>query len=147
MTDWKKLFGIAAIFVSAGFFLRSLQPAYALNGPTTSLGTNPVENINGAIVMNSIGSTTIWTNNSSSDFIVTTILMNTGACYPTVDGSQEGLAQIQNIGSLTSNTIPNVFIEGKAKLKIASGSTLDFNSYNTNWKNCQYYIEGYYVHP
>ena len=90
MTNWKNLFGIAAILFAIGFLFRSVQPAYAIQGPNVSLGTNPIENISGEIVMNSITTTTIWTNNSDHDFIVTTVLMNSGGCYLTVDGKQDG---------------------------------------------------------
>ena len=41
---WKYLFGAAALVASVGFTLKTIQPAYAVNGPSVNLGSNPTFN-------------------------------------------------------------------------------------------------------
>ena len=65
MKEYKQLFGIAAIIMAIGFFVRSFQPAHALNGTNISMGSNPIEDFSG------YGS--IFTNTSGHDFIITDI--------------------------------------------------------------------------
>ena len=65
MKNYKQLLGIAAIMVAVGFLVHSLKPAYALNGPNISMGSNPIENFGGYGI--------IFTNTSSHDFIITDI--------------------------------------------------------------------------
>jgi hypothetical protein len=67
--DYRNLFGIAAIILSAAVFLQSLKSANALpQGPNISSGSNPIDQGQG----NCNGST-IFTNNSSQSFIITDI--------------------------------------------------------------------------
>ena len=47
MKDYKQLFGYAAILFGIGFVIRSFMPAYALDGPTVSMGSNPVASFAG----------------------------------------------------------------------------------------------------
>ena len=147
MFDSKTLFGIAAILFGAGFFVRSFSPAHAFQSPVVQLGANPIENIQGVAIMSGNSTSTIWTNNTSDDFIVTTVLFHTNYCKLTVDGNTDGLAQIPNYGKMESNMPSSAFIQGNAKLKLSPNSTLDFLHYGSSTHHCNYYMEGYYVHP
>ena len=72
MPDFKQLFALAALLLSAGFVIRSFQPAHAFTGPQVSLGSNPIE----SHYQDCNGSTqTIVTNATNYDFIVTDVAM------------------------------------------------------------------------
>ena len=69
MKDYKQLFGYAAILFGIGFVIRSFMPAYAFNGPSVSMGSNPIEHHSEAC-----HNTTLFTNNSANSFIITDII-------------------------------------------------------------------------
>ena len=94
MTSLSKIiFALAALIFAVSQLIHSLQPAHALSSHNISSGTNPIVNINGELVMNSITTTPIWTNNTQDDFIVTTYIQDSTGCYLTVSGQTTGLAK------------------------------------------------------
>ena len=76
MKDNKQLFGYAAIIMAIGFLVRSFMPAYAFNGPTVSMGSNPIKNFYGVNRITAGSRVTIFSNTSSSDFIITQTRQN-----------------------------------------------------------------------
>ena len=90
MKNGNLLLGLGVVIFSISQ-LQTIQNAYAM-GPHISMGSNPIVNINGTITMTSITTTTIWSNTTQYDFIVTTFLQNQSGCYLTVDGQTSGLA-------------------------------------------------------
>jgi len=147
MTSLSKIiFALAALIFAVSQLIDSLQPAHALSSHNISSGSNPIVNINGELVMNSITTTPIWTNNTQDDFIVTTYIQDSTGCYLTVSGQTTGLAKISYIANIRDYKPSTVFLHGKAKLKIAPGETIDLAHYNNNYNQCNYYIEGYYTH-
>ena len=144
MTDHKQLFGYAAIICSIGFLVRSFMPAYAFNGPTISIGSNPIENYYAMPNLSINTSTTILSNTSSNDFMVTKYLA------PAYADSCNLMLDSQNLFVHSTNSqdkIDQYNNPGALNLIVPSGSTLKMKNYNTNsGKNCPYYIEGYYIH-
>lgn len=128
MKDWKQLMGIAAILFGIGFVVRSFQPAYALNGPSVSMGSNPIEHHytvcngqnNGAILL---------TNNNTSDFIITDIMVTNQSFSLKIDG--------QDIAHLSAMEGVHNFVSG---LKVISDQVLSC------WGNSNITIAGYYAH-
>ena len=125
---WKNLFGVAAIITAMGFFIRSFQPAYAQLGPTVSLGSNPVKHIYSTC---SGGGNTMYTNNTSSDFIIMDFIPQGGQYTLTVNGST-ALASGFN-GPTTLG----------AGIKLEAGESIQCqNNYGYPLT-----IAGYYAHP
>lgn len=118
MQDYKRLFGYATIIMACGFFVRSLQPAHAVNGPNVSMGTNPIEDY--------AGYSGFFTNTSGSDFIVTDITCE-GNTYMSVSGSNVWYCRPDS---------PHQFASG---LKVSNGETLTAHSATA-------FISGYYAH-
>ena len=88
MKDYRQLFGYAAILFGLGFLVRSFMPAYAVTGPTVSLGSNPVENFYEMPNLSGGTSVDIFTNSSSQDFVLTTYMHGgqSSRCGLTLDG-------------------------------------------------------------
>ena len=120
MIHYKQLFGYAAIVFSFGFFVRSFVPAHAFNGAHVSLGSNPIDSGYG---YNGV----IFTNNSSSDFVITDI-----GC--------------ENDGPLTIGS-SNVFYCLRGNHQLQSGLIVPAGtSVSTGANNRNYFISGYYTH-
>ena len=142
MKDYKQLFGYAAILFGIGFVIRSFMPAYAFNGPTVSMGSNPIENFYDAQYMGGGASMTVFTNTSSSSFIITQYFSENYRCAIQVDGQSPfsddyGTYGYQYLGGATSFT---------GTLLVPAGSTLSFKNVATGSLFCKYYVEGYYTH-
>ena len=127
MNDYKQLFGYAAIIMAVGFLVRSFMPAYAFNGPTVSMGSNPNEHYSGT------GSSTIYTNNTTETFIVTDII------YYSYGSVTELSISGQKFGTFSSTGMYSL----RTGLKVPPGESLTSSSYyNQNYTT----ISGYYVH-
>lgn len=142
MKDYKQLFGYAAIIMAIGFLVRSFMPAYAFNGPTVSMGSNPIENFYGSQYMSGGASTTILANTSSSSFVITQYLSNEYSCTIQVDG----LFPISEASSSHGYQYLSTSTKFTGTLLIPSGSTLSFKNLAAGSQFCKYYIEGYYTH-
>ena len=75
----QKIFGIAAIILSTGFLLRSLEPAYAWNTSSISKGSNPVFSY-GTYVGSSSNSITI-PHQSGQELMVSDIFLHADNGY------------------------------------------------------------------
>jgi len=142
MKDYKQLFGYAAILFGIGFVIRSFMPAHAFNGPTVSMGSNPIENFYDAQYMGGGASMTVFTNTSSSSFIITQYLSTAYYCAVQVDGlspiSERNTYGYQSLSGGTENFT--------GTLLVPAGSTLSFKNVATGSQFCKYYVEGYYTH-
>ena len=143
MKDYRQLFGYAAILFGLGFLVRSFMPAYAITGPTVSLGSNPVENFYEMPNLSGGTSVDIFTNSSSQDFVLTTYMHGgqSSRCGLTLDG--------QNIFVHTTASYESIEGHGSKDLRlmIPAGSVLRMKNYNSaGTLNCPYYIEGHYIH-
>ena len=145
MPDYKQLFGYSAIIASLGFLVHSLAPAHAVNGPTVSLGSNPIKNFYNMPTLSANATHTIFQNTSSQDFVVTKYLPPDSSaqhCNLTVDGQSVFYYSIDNGEHVSNHNDP-----GDLNLLISAGSTLEMKNYNPSYAyNCAYYIEGHYVH-
>ena len=147
MSFTHKLFAFSAFLFASSHFISSIRSSFAFSGPSVQSTSNPVFNLSGKLYMNTITTTTIWTNTTQSDLIVTTILQNEASCRFTVDGNTEGLVNVFGYSLIDTDKPSSAFLTGNAKLKIAVGSTLDLRHFNNNGNNCHYYVEGYFVRP
>ena len=118
MKDYKQLFGYAAIIVASGFFIRSFQPAYAINGPNISMGSNPIENFGGY--------GTIVSNTSGRDFIVTDI-------------SCEGNTYVYVSSQVVWYCRPDSPHHFNSGITVSDGESLTANSASV-------FLSGYYAH-
>lgn len=140
MKDWKQLFGIAAILFGIGFVIRSFQPAYALNGPNVSMGINPIQHYYSTCPF---GGNTIFSNNSSSDFIITDVISH---WKPDIN-IQIDAQDILKITGATSD-LRNIYFNLRSGIKISAGQTLSCSE-KTYSGHVGYPItvSGYYAHP
>ncbi|MEC7987057.1 MAG: hypothetical protein VX278_17945 [Myxococcota bacterium] len=118
MKDYKTLFGYAAIIMACTLFVRSFQPAHAINGPNISMGSNPIANVGGY--------GTIFTNTSGRDFIVTDVSCE-GNTYISVSSQFVWYCRPDS---------PHRFTSG---ITVANGESLSSNS-------ASIYLSGYYAH-
>ena len=139
MLDHKQLFGIAAIVMSCGFFVRSFQPAHAINGPNVSLGSNPHRSFFGQIPISS--EEDLLTVSGDQVFVIT-------SCYLQDSNFQDIKADANVILSgnirLCESDYNSPFSSGNGRLIIESGSTLKISNNNT-YTPKYYYIEGYFA--
>lgn len=142
MKDYRQLFGIAAIIMACGFLVRSFQPAHAVNGPTVSMGSNPIDNIYGAETIGGYNSSTVFTNNTNHDFIITQFRSISSSCALEIDGATVFSHYNSSYGS--KFVYMSQFFEGNLKVSIGSIISIQNNSGGTS--HCPYYIEGYYAH-
>ena len=147
MSVTHKIFAFSALLFASSHFINSIQSSFAFSGPSVQTAANPVFNLNGKLYMNSVTTTTIWTNTTQNDLIITTILQNEASCRFTVDGNTDGLVNIYDYSLISTDKPSSAFLSGKAKLKVGVGSTLDLRHFNGNGNNCHYYVEGYFVRP
>lgn len=132
-----KLFGVAAIICSLGYFMRSLPFAQAFpQGPNLSLGANPYMSFTGSIDQ-SVGNRTLLTVPSDQIFIVTTCVAN--SAYIDLKQNNDTIITGSSNGCTTG-----ALHDGNGHLVISSGSDLKvLSTYGTRY----YYIEGYYAQP
>ncbi len=143
MFDFKTLLGWSILIFSIGFFLRSFMPAYALNGPSTGLGANPVASWAGKAPSN--GWISLGT--MSGDFLITDIYVS-GQCYVAFANQNTNANSSIYFGGWArySSTYGFVPIEHNftSGILVEAGETLylyaDTNTY------CRYNVSGYYTH-
>ena len=145
MFNHKQLFGYASILFGIGFVIRSFEPAYAYNGPSVSLETNPVKSWGG--VVNSDGWQTIDT--FSSDFVVTDFAISGWDCNIRIatqnSNSGNNLLAAAVVDFHSPYTHMGPFIANlNSGLKIEAGETL--YAYINRSNTCYYTISGHYVH-
>ena len=131
--DYKKLFGYAAILFGLGFFVRSFLPAYAYNGPNTSMGSNPIDHA--TAICSNLSSSLIFSNSTTSTFVVTEVIR----AYPSYGA---GL-------SINGNRIFNVegFSNGRSMFSFDSGLTVQpGESVYCGHGGYRMTISGYYTH-
>ena len=143
MKEYKSLFGYAAIITAIGFLVRSFMPAYAFNGPSVSMGSNPIENFYDAQYMSGGASMTIFSNASSGSFIVTQYFSESDRCAIQVDGQSPFSENYSTYGIKTLNGGATSFT---GTLLVPAGSTLSLKNIATGSLFCKYYVEGYYTH-
>ena len=146
---WKNLLALSVLIATITICLKSIQPVQAQQGPNVSLGSNPIKNFYGYMTVPSNQHTSLYSNTSGQDFIVTTAYVNHRYCTIAVDGNvvypDEYTISI-NIFDENSG-IDSVFRQGRARLLVPNGSELQLFTSYTNNMACYYYLEGYYVHP
>lgn len=144
MKATKNLFGYATILFGLGFLVRSFMPAYAFNGPTVSMGSNPIKNFYGVNRIYAGNSEIIFTNTSSSDFIITQTRQNNGqSCAFAIDNQTILSHWSTNLGD--DNVTDYQTFNGT--LVLPSGSTLSHSYIAASGdRDCVYYVEGYYTH-
>ena len=136
MFAWKQLLSFAVLLYAAGFFVRSFQPAHALNGPSVDLGVNPQHSFYGEV-------DTTLTLASNQDFIIQTALGSNDYCQLIIDGTtvnkySNSSNPLWYHGAYPTNS---VFVSGRAHLRVAAGSTVRMEGCG-GW-----YVDGYYVRP
>lgn len=145
MFDYKQLFGFAAILFGAGFFLRSVLPAYGLQGPIISTGSNPIKNFYAIPFLAPSTTHTIFSNTSGHDFLVTSYhppYNISGTCNITVDGNNIFVHSTNN-----NEQVSGYSSVQELQLLVPAGSTLEMKNYSSsNYYKCSYYIEGHYIH-
>ena len=153
MTDYKSLFGIAAIILSIGFTARSIFPAHAQTGPSVSYGSNPHKAFYGTIQQ---GTATLLTTTTET-FIITGITSDDGdELSLLIDGvtavPAASLDEKATYHSAQNNTYDsfnwayareNLFLSGNAVLPVEPGSTLEVSC---GGGSCFYYVQGYFAH-
>ena len=128
--DHRQLFGIAAIILSGSVFILSLKSANAFpQGPNVSMGSNPIEHHSGGCLGNSL----LFSNNTSSQFILTDILYYANSGYSTLT------LQGQTLATFNGTTIAAL----NSGIKIGPGENLHCTS---GWNGNQMTISGYYTH-
>ena len=146
---WKNILALSFLIATTTVCFHSIQPVQAQQGPHVSLGNNPVKNLYGHIVAAPNQYTSLFSNTSGQDFIVTTAYMNHKYCTIAVDGNVVYPDEYTISANLfeESSGIDSVFRQGRARLLVPNGSELQvYTSYTSNM-TCYYYLEGYYVHP
>ena len=143
MKDDKQLFGYAAIIMAIGFLVQPYLPAYAFNGPTVSMGSNPIENFYDAQYMSGGTSITIFSNASSSSFIVTQYFSESDRCAIQVDGQSPFS---DSYGTYGHKNLSGASTSFTGTLLVPAGSTLSLKNVVTGSLFCKYYVEGYYTH-
>ena len=153
MTDYKSLFGLAAIILSIGFTAQSVLPAQAHLGPSVSYGSNPHKAFYGTIQQ---GTVTLLTTTTET-FIITGVTSDDGdELSVLIDGTTAvpatSLDEKATYHSAQSNTYAsfnwayareNLFLSGNAALPVEPGSTLEVSC---GGGNCFYYVQGYFAH-
>jgi hypothetical protein len=136
MLDWKQFLSFAVVLFAASFFVRSFQPAHALNGPSTDLGANPHQSFYGD------ADTTI-TLESTQDFIIQTAMGSNDYCRLLIDGViinkySASYNPLWYNGAYPTNS---VFVSGRAHLRVPAGAIL-------RMEGCSgWYVDGYYTRP
>jgi len=140
----RQLFGIAAIIMALGYFMRSFQPAQAFNGPTVSLGSNPLVSFAGK------GNATLITVPLDRDMVLTDFdFSNTDSGnygHHTVylkdpQGNVYGQWWLRK----SYSELVDMSISKQSGLLIPAGTELVFDEGGSNYVT--YTISGYYVHP
>jgi len=146
---WKNILAISVLIGTITISLHSFQEVYAQNGPLISLGSNPITNIYGEISVGSNQASSIFSNTSGQDFIVTTAYVHHRYCTIAVDGNVIYPDEYTVGASLfeESGNVDSVFRQGTARLLVPNGSELQIFTSFTSTLNCYYYVEGYYTHP
>ena len=136
MTDYKQLFGYAALLFGMGFFVRSFLPAHAFNGPNLSQGSNPYFNFvdNG------------WNSTLTSYTIALSIPSDQVAIIENIHISSTYCSISFNGKEIDPSIIERLKVEPTDSLEIMkksnSGSS-SCGSSNTSFNKI--YIEGYYA--
>jgi hypothetical protein len=140
MTDYKNLFGYAAILFAVGFVIRSIAVAYAVpSGPSVSYGNIPYQSFAGSLSANTYADLLIIP--SDQIFIVTSCISSTynsdqyGILYE--DATNKSGAGCYSEGALRN---------GHAHVVIQPGTTLKLKNNHYSYTT-HYYVEGYYAHP
>lgn len=126
------------LLLGLGYCIQSIATAIALpNGPTVSIGSNPIESFYGA-------SNNVTLNlNPNYDFILTTGYSDNTSCILTVNGiNVNRTASAYNVFYYNVNDNPSSgFSQGQGSLSIPAGASAII----TNCGN--YLFSGYYVQP
>ena len=131
------LFGVAAVISSVALLIHSLQPANATSGPNVSLGSNPIQHYYQSC--DNQTNAVIFTNSSTSDFVITDIYNYYGTVVLHIDGNVATL--IHHHPSSNSGQAHIPFVSG---LRVPSGSTLTCTD---DGDAPRITISGYYAHP
>ena len=139
MTDYKVLFGYAAIIFAVGFLMRSVDVAYADPvGPSISVGSNPSVVYSGG---NTSGDVLLETLPSDKTLILTDFTFQNTS-------SSNGSIYIRNgAGDITMfylGAYESKHISRNTGIPLAPNSELYINVYGGS---IQYTITGYYAHP
>ncbi len=136
MADYKQLFGYAAIIFSAGFLVRSFTPAHALNGPNTSLGSNPHFNYieNGWSATLSTYTLSLPIASDQVAIIENVSVSGSSYCAFSLNGQEIDLSVIKKLKVEPTDTIGIMKRSNTGASSCGSGTS----SYN------KIYIEGYY---
>ena len=144
MTFNKNLFGIAAVIMALGFFVRSFQQAHAVSGPSVSLGSNPIKSWGYDVTASSNKTVETFT----SDFVVTDFSVapyNSTNCKLALTTQNTGVLAVGAASAQTGNYVANL----RSGIKIATGETLiaQITQYSTgSSRSCSVTISGYYSH-
>ena len=127
MTNWKNLFGTAAILFGVGYVIRGVHPAHALNGPSVSMGENPIES---HYFICNTSNVTVFSNNTSLDYVITDVLTYSGVGQLKVD---------QQVVLLSSDDHSI-----RSGIKVEPGQTLSCTNYSNGPAIT---VSGYYARP
>ena len=157
--DYRHMFAFASIVFSAGYFIRSFQHANAYpQGPNISFGNNPLfsdvgksfssSSVNTSNPLLSTGN--LMTATSDSNIVITGIAYNIST-----SGSCHSSTSCLKFLEINGQRFGNVFeANWEAKIVLKDGDTLDIgynvrssSNYYSCDLTCDYYVQGYYVHP
>ena len=135
---WKYIMSVAAVIAAVAMLVEALQPAYAINTPNISMGSNPID----SFYKGCSGQTdvVVFTNNSGMDFVITDIVIYNGAVSLDI-GSQVG-SPTEFIGGYASYGYDQRF-QFTSGIVVGAGESLyctDQNAYP------ELTISGYYSH-
>ena len=150
--DYRNLLGFATVVFSAGYFVRSFQPANASMPVGMQHGQFPYEHFTecdlpGATVSSSEctpsnGTYTLLTVPNDRIFIVTGAA--TSDYYSRCHFMEDGTILIDRDLISRSSYLPvSPMVSGNAHLAMPAGSSLQIQ---VNDNGCDFYIEGYYAH-
>jgi hypothetical protein len=135
---WKYILSLAALIASMSMMVEAVQPAYALNGPNISMGSNPVDSNYFNCASQTDG--TVFTNTASSDFVITDVILYNGAARLNI-GTETG-SPTEFIGGYASYGYDQRFHFGSG-IVVPAGSTLYCTAVNAY---PEVTVSGYYAH-
>ena len=136
MFDWKWLLSCSVLILSISVMINTMASAYAVNGPTQSLGANPVKSFYGSSNM-------VITLDGTQDFVIRAATASSDNCQLQIDGTtfKSHSSAYNPLWYHRSYPTNSPFANGQGLLVVPAGSSLELVNCG-NW-----YIGGYYQHP
>ena len=131
---------------NSGCNYASLNCPYYIDGLYVHASNHPYDNRYGAMTLAYQAVSTVFTNSTAQDFIITQFQTGTSDCSVLIDGNSVLVHQPNNqMGN--SYTILDTHFTGT--LVVPAGSEVSIQNLASNGlqRMCSYYFEGNYVHP